>query len=414
MSQPGLWLHFKGVENPSVKKVTETVKSKKIRDTNYDKNKRVREWDPRWATDYPWVECDAVNNIMHCRVCREHKDLSDPSSAYVQSAGCSNFSTTSLNQHQKSKRHEKAANRERERQRKRKIDQVDVPVSESTDDTPDDADRALDMLNVSVASRVQHLVRNAHAIARNARPYTDFVWMCELDRSKGLDIGFTYQTDKYCRVFQSSIAEVERQKLVEKVANCKFLSIMVDGSTDTSVQEQELLYVRTVEMGEPQMTFVSIESVEKSDAPSVLRAIENAMETLVDKEWKNKLVGLTTDGAAVMVGKNAGLAALLKRERPDLVTLHCTAHRLELAVKSMAKCVPWFSKVDRLILNIYLFYHNSALNRSNLKNSCSAAGVKFLTPTRVGGTRWVNHTLRALTSLLRIYPGLIMHLDQVI
>jgi hypothetical protein len=216
MSQPmGLWLHgFGGVENPSPKKVAESVKLKKIRDTKYDQNKCVRGWDPRWAKDYPWVEYDAINIVMHCRACREHKYLSDPASAYVTRAGCTNFSMTSLNQHKKSKRHEKVANRERERQRKRKIDQVDVPVLESVatiDDTPDDSARALDMLNVSIASRVQHLVRNAHAIAKNARSYTDFVWICELDRSKGVDIGCTYLTDKYCRVFQTSLAEVEAE-----------------------------------------------------------------------------------------------------------------------------------------------------------------------------------------------------------
>jgi hypothetical protein len=93
-----------------------------------------------------------VNNIMHCRVCREHTDLSDPASAYLTSAGYTNFSTISLNQHQKSKRHEKAANCECERRRKRKIDQVDVPVSESVATIDDIPERVFSLVTASFSS----------------------------------------------------------------------------------------------------------------------------------------------------------------------------------------------------------------------------------------------------------------------
>ena len=129
------------------------------------------------------------------------------------------------------------------------------------------------------------------------------------------------------------------------------------------------------------MRFVSLEHLEKADAASVLRAIESAMDKQVGCPWKTKLVGLTTDDAAVMVGKKNGLGALLTRERPQLVTFHCASHRLELAVKSVAKSLPSYEKVNQLLLSVYLFYRNSALNRSNLRNACNAASTDFLVPT---------------------------------
>ena len=55
----------------------------------------------------------------------------------------------------------------------------------------------------------------------------------------------------------------------------------------------------------------------------------------------------------------------------------------------------------------------SNLNRANLKEACSAAGCKQLVPTRVGGTRWLPHTLRALNNQWEIYPALVLHLSQV-
>ena len=44
--------------------------------------------------------------------------------------------------------------------------------------------------NTSLAE-MQKLFRTAHAIAKKGRPFTDFVWMCELDEMKGLKIGET-------------------------------------------------------------------------------------------------------------------------------------------------------------------------------------------------------------------------------
>jgi hypothetical protein len=50
--------------------------------------------------------------------------------------------------------------------------------------------------------------------------------------------------------------------------------------------------------------------------------------------WKtgNLLVGIGTDGASNMLGKNNGLVATLKRDMPDLISTHCIAHKLNLAV----------------------------------------------------------------------------------
>ena len=64
------------------------------------------------------------------------------------------------------------------------------------------------------------------------------------------------------------------------------------------------------------------------------------------------------------------------------------------------------------IFSVCLFPH-SYLNRSNLKETCEVEGVKQLVPTRVGGTRWLPHTLRALNNMWTLYPALVLHLSQV-
>ena len=103
-----------------------------------------------------------------------------------------------------------------------------------------------------------------------------------------------------------------------------------------------------------------------------------------------KLVGFGSDGASVMTGCKSGVSTRLKGEQPLLFTLHCMAHRLELGFKGIIGANSFMSTFTELLFAIYNFYHSSALNRENLKSSCAAAG---LAPSRVGGTRWLPHTM---------------------
>jgi len=69
-----------------------------------------------------------------------------------------------------------------------------------------------------------------------------------------------------------------------------------------------------------------------------------------------------------MTGSRYGLYALLKKEQPSIVVIHCFAHRLELALRDAAKSNKLHEKVvTTLLMGLYYFYHKSAVNRSMLK-----------------------------------------------
>ena len=63
-------------------------------------------------------------------------------------------------------------------------------------------------------SKYLHLFRTCHAMALKGRPFTDYTWLCKLDRQKGVDIGNMYQSDKFAQKYTHYIAEVERMKMV--------------------------------------------------------------------------------------------------------------------------------------------------------------------------------------------------------
>ena len=55
---------------------------------------------------------------------------------------------------------------------------------------------------------------------------------------------------------------------------------------------------------------------------------------------RQKLCGLGSDGASVMLGVRGGVLTLLKEETPFLVANHCIAHHLALACGQAANNIP--------------------------------------------------------------------------
>ena len=271
------------------------------------------------------------------------------------------------------------------------------------------------MLDKAILTNMSPLFRISHALAVNARPFTDYVWHCELEEAMGVSISKDYRNDKAARMFTKYIAEVERRKLEMELKKSKFVCVMVDGTTDCSIQEQELVFVRYASKGDINVRFASVETCEKADAASITQAVFNSMTTvgLSKQDFVKKLVGFASDGAAVMQGRNNGVAVRLREHQPKLQSVHCMAHRLELAYRDVLKTVPIFKRMDSFLLGLYLFYHNSALNRSNLKTSFKSMDESCIVPTRVGGTRWMSHTKGALDKVTRGYTALLQHLEQV-
>ena len=76
---------------------------------------------------------------------------------------------------------------------------------------------------------------------------------------------------------------------------------MCDGSTDSAVLEQELVYVRYLEGGLPVSKFLSIQALKAGDAPGICDGLDAAFEHagFSAVKWRDQLVGFGADGAAV-------------------------------------------------------------------------------------------------------------------
>ncbi|XP_030829455.1 zinc finger protein 862-like [Strongylocentrotus purpuratus] len=204
--------------------------------------------------------------------------------------------------------------------------------------------------------------------------------------------------------------------MLKRVQRSKFISIISDGTTDASVTEDEIVFLRHACNGSVYTEFVAVVGVVTADAKSITDAILHSLAERLELDTASisrKLVGFGSDGAAVMLGKRGGVVSHLRELSPALQAVHCTAHRLELAFKDAVKNVALCKTVNLLLLNLYLFYKNSSKNRSSLKQAAEAEGDPKLFPTRVGGTRWLPHLQRALGNFLRGYRAITTQLQQL-
>ena len=80
-------------------------------------------------------------------------------------------------------------------------------------------------------------------ISREEMPFTKFPAIVELDKRHSVCLGQTYHTGHKCQEFASIIGETMSDDLAEALRCCRYMSVLMDGSTDSSVTEEEPFYV---------------------------------------------------------------------------------------------------------------------------------------------------------------------------
>ena len=405
---------YLGIKPPAKK--TKTKEDIAIANKLYDADKRSRQFQESWKTDFQWVIYDNQNKKMYCKSCRSvygplaikskgSQNVPDKYTKYAQLplvTGSTNMKKTMLSGHAVSEGHREAEG-----------------IVASRNAKPGDtvAEKSLQKINEKAFDRLTILFRNAHAIAYHSRPFKDFTWMCNLDERKGVNVGNTYRNDKQCKTFVGAISAVERRSLETDIKEAKFISLMCDGSVDVATIENEVVYARYAIKGEVKTVFLSMQSVPRANAPGIYKALMDSIgtfKTIPKSEIQDKLIGFGCDGASVNTGHLNGVIALLHKNISDsIVLVKCMAHRLELAYKDAIKGVALYTKVSTLLSELFSFYHKSSLQTENLKETFKALQIPSALPHRVGGTRFVAHVLGALQQVWNGYPAYVQHLNQV-
>ena len=68
-----------------------------------------------------------------------------------------------------------------------------------------------------------------------------------LHKKNGVNISPTYDNDVKCAGFISSIRDSMKSDLGDLMKSAKYASLIIDGDTDISIKECEMVYVRILE-----------------------------------------------------------------------------------------------------------------------------------------------------------------------
>ena len=110
-------------------------------------------------------------------------------------------------------------------------------INETLRSTP--IGRAVASASSEQKDRVSRLFDMAYMISREEMPFTKFPAIVELDKRHGVCLGQTYHTEHKCQEFASIIGETMSDDVVEALRSCRYMSVLIDGSTDSSVAEKE-------------------------------------------------------------------------------------------------------------------------------------------------------------------------------
>lgn len=263
--------------------------------------------------------------------------------------------------------------------------------------------------------RVVHLLDLAYTLAKEEIAFLKFPALAEAQKRAGAKLGETYVNKHAAKEFTMILGDTMEDDLKKELAESDFFSVLVDGSTDCSVIEKELIFVRFVKYdGKITTRLLSLKEVSHANADGLLDVLITSLLDAGLANYKKHFVGFMSDGASVNFGAKGGLLSKLQNEQqmPWLVGIHCLNHRLELAVKDAFSGTA-LSEICTLLSNIHSVFERSPKRLRALKDLADVMGEDVQKPARTNGTRWIQHKVRAAKILLKQYGLIIVSLSNI-
>ena len=103
--------------------------------------------------------------------------------------------------------------------------------------------RALKKISDSEKDQLRHKFDIAYFTAIEEISFRKYPQLCELEARHGVAIGSAYTNEIAGKTFTHYIAESRRQQLLLKLTQAKFVSLLMNGSTDKGNADDEVFMV---------------------------------------------------------------------------------------------------------------------------------------------------------------------------
>ncbi|KAK5649293.1 hypothetical protein RI129_000322 [Pyrocoelia pectoralis] len=207
----------------------------------------------------------------------------------------------------------------------------------------------------------------------------------------------------------SSCNDILLPKIVAKVNKAKCFSILADETTDISCVEQMTLCARYVDLEsvtvrEDFLQFVPIYDMSGKGIGEVI--MRKLREFGIDTD---NLYGQGYDGASAMSGAFSGVQALVRKEVPNALYVHCSSHSLSLAISDSCS-LPLIKNCMGTVGKVYDFFNTpkrQAVLRKHSDPQYGSKRLKALCPTR-----WTQRH-NSVNTLCEMFEAILRSLEEI-
>lgn len=255
--------------------------------------------------------------------------------------------------------------------------------------------------------------RAAYTVAKERMPYTKMTPIMKLNELNGARVGPAHRSDHSCAEIIGHIAGEMKKTIVSRILTVDSrISVTLDESTIHG-RSYMIVYLRcdVTGHGDVENVFFDLVELEGGDAESLHSALMKSLygAGLNSDFLKKNFISIATDGAAVLTGRQTGLVERLKRDFPRLQSVHCLAHRLELAVADSLKIVAGCNHFEVFISKLHSLYNQSTKNAKELEKAAADLQMQILKIGKIFTIRWVASSFRTIKAVLKDFPVLARH-----
>ena len=315
------------------------------------KTSRPRGFCDDWLVKYDWLYLE--NGKMKCHPCVNTRQ-NNPFSG----SGCTNFRNSTLVRHQKTSAHTDALK--------------GLKLQSDMKKSMKKAEHEQIQLQKSSLKSQRHIVqlRTVYCMAKNGISARNFEPLMKLQQVNGC----THADDYYkkpeivCEM-ETVLSDQIEKSLLRNITNSPYIGLMLDETCDITVEKKLVIYCRYIKEGQVYTAYVGNKRVTDCTAEGLKVALCDFLQSsgILPEDDYSSLMGLGTDGAAVMVGCRGGLGVKLKEKNNMLIQVHCIAHRLNLAASQASSGIPYMQDYHRYIQLLYHFFSDSQVRYDKLR-----------------------------------------------
>ncbi|XP_051997765.1 E3 SUMO-protein ligase KIAA1586-like [Xyrauchen texanus] len=407
--------------------------------TSTDDNSRVseHEWPECWSqaqvryfsTNYKWLM--SRNQKLGCSVCSQvcaRVDMQQGQRVSQEWSGClissfgrdkaaqQNSLQKKIKEHRDSIYHKKA-----------------VEIKEKA--TQNTMQKHIEDMRKADYASACNVFRTTYKIGKHGRPFTDMPIDVQLQVLNGVKMGRVLHSNNSCANILDHIAAEMKKKVVNDIVmNERKLCVLIDESTTIGGKSVLVVCLRSAISSEkPDTIFFELIELQGTTAKDITEALLGCLHNNgFDPHYlQEHLLAFACDGASVMLGRKAGVAAQLCSKFPYLFVWHCSNHRLELAVCDVLKerllvigrvlSVRWVASSERTVKAVWENYqalqvHFTSAAADTSRDSRERAKYKGLdvltTDSFVVNLGIMYDALTELSDLSRMLQRRDMTLDQ--